>query len=183
MEFDDCIKGRRSVRAYTEEPVIKEDVEAVIDAGVWAPSGMNRQPWKFIVIEDKKTIKFISDETKKIVPQIMPQMGERMKTEEDVICYNAPTLVLICTEKDENLGELNLIDSVLAAENMFLKAHDLGLGTCYMGFIALLNQKPDVLAQAGVPEDLELKVPFTLGHPKTQPQKAGRGEPDITWKK
>ena len=54
MELDVCIKGRRSVRSYTDEPVLKEQVEAVLEAGVWAPTGMWREPWRFIVIENKE---------------------------------------------------------------------------------------------------------------------------------
>ena len=67
MELDACIKGRRSVRAYTDEPVSKEQMEAVLEAGTWAPSGMDRQPWRFIIIEDKNLIKLVSDETKDLV--------------------------------------------------------------------------------------------------------------------
>ncbi|MGA3059012.1 MAG: nitroreductase family protein, partial [Candidatus Bathyarchaeia archaeon] len=44
MELDVCIKGRRSVRSYTDEPVSKEQVEAVLEAGVWAPTAMQREP-------------------------------------------------------------------------------------------------------------------------------------------
>ena len=72
MELDVCIKGRRSVRAYTDEPVSKEQIEAVLEAGIWAPTGMLREPWKFIVIEDKQLIKYVSDETKLLVQQMMP---------------------------------------------------------------------------------------------------------------
>ena len=54
MELDDCIKGRRSVRSFTDEPVSKEEVQAILEAGTWAPTGMNRQPWKFVIIENKK---------------------------------------------------------------------------------------------------------------------------------
>jgi nitroreductase len=82
--------------------------------------------------------------------------------------HNAPVLILICTEKDKQWGHTNLLDSVLAAQNMFLKAYELGLGTCYMGFVQLLSSKPDVLKKIGVPEGYEMMVPFILGHPKTK---------------
>ncbi len=72
MELDDCIKGRRSVRSYTDEPVSKEQIEAVLEAGIWAPTAMHREPCRFIVIEDKKLIKYVSDETKLLVKQMMP---------------------------------------------------------------------------------------------------------------
>ena len=135
MELDVCIKGRRSVRAYTDEPVSKKQIETVLEAGVWAPTGMNRQPWNFIVIEDKKLIKYVSDETKILVQQNMPPLAKQFATEADIVCYNAPVLILVCTEKDDQWDNVNLLDSVLAAQNMFLKACELGLGTCYMGLL------------------------------------------------
>jgi nitroreductase len=53
MELGVCIKSRRSVRSCTDEPVSKEQVEAVLEAGVWAPRGMHREPCKFMVIETR----------------------------------------------------------------------------------------------------------------------------------
>ena len=69
---------------------------------------------------------------------------------------------------------------MLAAQNMFLKAYELGLGTCYMGFVNLLNAKPEVLKKIGVPENLQMMVPFILGHPKTPQGKGKRNKPEIT---
>jgi nitroreductase len=179
MELDVCIKGRRSVRAYTDEPVSKEDMMTVLEAGTWAPTGMGRQPWRFVIIEDKNLIKLVSDETKVLVQKYMPPLAERFSTQSDIICYNAPTLVLICTEKDQQWANVNLLDSVLAAQNMFLKAYELGLGTCYMGFVQLLNNKPEILRKLGVPENCEMTVPFIIGHPKTKQGKGHRQKPNI----
>ena len=179
MELDVCIRGRRSVRAYTDEPVSKEQIEAVLEAGVWAPSGMDRQPWRFIVIEDKAVIKYVSDEAKKVVREMMPTMEKAMDTEKDVICYDAPVLIFVCVEKDEAWRQVSLLDSVLAAQNMFLKAYELGLGTCYMGFISFLAGKPEVLRNAGVPDGYELTVPFILGRPKNKQGAGRRNKPNI----
>jgi nitroreductase len=179
MELDVCIKGRRSVRAYTAEPVSKEQIEAILEAGTWAPTAMFREPLKFIVIENKELIKYVSDETKLLVKQHMPPLAERFATKEDIICYNVPVLVLICTEKDPQWNNVNLLDCVLAAQNMFLKAYELGLGTCYMGFISLINNKPEVLRKVGVPENHDLMVPFILGHPKTKQGAGKRKKPNI----
>jgi nitroreductase len=179
MELDVCIKGRRSVRCYTKEPVSKEQIEAILEAGVWAPTAMAREPWRFIIVEDEKLINFVSDETKVAVQQMRPPLAERYKTKEDIICYNAPVLILVCAEKDPQWNTLNLIDSALAAQNMFLKAYELGLGTCYMGFVSLLNSKPDILRKIGVPENYELLVPFILGHPETKQGTSKRKKPNI----
>jgi nitroreductase len=179
MELDVCIKGRRSVRCYTEETVSKEQIAAILEAGTWAPTAMAREPWRFIVIEDKKLIKYVSDETKIVVQQMRPALAERYIAKEDIICYDAPVLMLVCAEKDPQWSTLNLVDSALAAQNMFLKAYELGLGTCYMGFVSLLNSKPDILRKIGVPENCELMVPFILGHPKAKQGGSKRKKPNI----
>lgn len=179
MELDDCIKGRRSVRSYSDEPVSKEQIEVVLEAGTWAPTAMHREPCRFIVIEDKKLIKYVSDETKLLVKQMMPPLAKQFSTETDVVCYNAPVLILVCTEKDQQWANVNLLDSVLVAENMFLKAYELGLGACYMGFVHLLNSKPDVFKKIGIPENYEMRVPLILGNPKTKQGAGKRNKPNI----
>ena len=55
------ILDRRSVRAFTEEPVSREDLEAVVTCGQWAPSAMNRQPWVFVVVDDKALLQKFAD--------------------------------------------------------------------------------------------------------------------------
>jgi len=181
MELDFCVKGRRSVRCFANKPVSKEQIEAILEAGVWAPTAMAREPWKFIIIEDEKLINYVSEETKIAVQQMMPPLAKRYTTKEDIICYNAPILILICAEKDPQWSTMDLIDCVLAVQNMFLKAYELGLGTCYMGFVSLLNQKPEILKKMGVPENYDLKVPFILGHPKTKQGAGKRKKPIIKW--
>ena len=179
MELDVCIKGRRSIRCFSDEPVSKEQVEAILEAGVWAPTAMFREPCRFIVIEDKELIKYVSDETKVLVKQMMPSLAKQFSTENDVVCYNASVLILICTERNKQWAKVNLLDCVLAAENMFLKAYELGLGSCYMGFVQFLSSKPDILKKIGIPENYEMLVPLILGHPKNKPEAGKRKKPNI----
>ena len=181
LDLDACIKGRRSVRAFTQEPVAQSDVEAILEAGAWAPTGMGREPWRFIVIEDRKVIKLVSDETKMFVRQTIPRIAKEFSTEADVICFDAPLLILVCAEKtrESMLQSLNLIDCVLAAQNMFLKAFELGLGTCYMGYVGFLAAKPEFLKKIGVPENYDVLVPFVLGHPKAKQGIGRRKKPII----
>ncbi|MDR0470376.1 MAG: nitroreductase family protein [Nitrososphaerota archaeon] len=179
MELDVCIKGRRSVREYTQEPIAKEQIETILEAGTWAPTGMNRQPWRFIVIENKQLIKLVSDETKELVKQVLPHFATQFNTDQDVICYDAPMLILICSEKDPQWTQINLLDCALAAQNMFLKAYELGLGTCYMGFVSSLNSNPAFLRKLGIPENYNIQVPFIIGHPKTTQGNAARQKPNI----
>ena len=67
MELDACIKGRRSVRKYADRSVPKEITEKLLDAGVAAPSGMNAQPWRFVVIEKREVINKLSRRTKELL--------------------------------------------------------------------------------------------------------------------
>ncbi len=185
MELDVCIKGRRSVRSYTDEPVSKEQVEATLEAGTWAPNGIGNEPWRFIVIQNKTLIKYVSDETKTLMTQINHPFAERhSRTEADTVCYGAPVLILICVEKNQQftsqqLADFYLPDCVLAAQNIFLKAYELGLGTCYMGLVYLLKNKPDVLRKIGVPENCEMMVPLILVHPKNKLVAGRRDKPNI----
>jgi nitroreductase len=179
MELEVCIKGRRSVRAYTDQPVSKDQINAVLEAGTWAPTGMRREPWRFVVIENKKLIKYASDQTKTAVIKAMPPIAKQFTTDADVICYNAPVLILVCTEKDPQWGHVNTRDSVLAAENMFLKAYELDLGTCYMGLIDLLATNPEAMKKLGVPENYEMQLSFILGHPKVKQGADKRSKPNV----
>lgn len=180
MDLQKCIQERRSVRSYKPDQVPKEIIEQVLQAGVWAPTGVGREPCRFIIIEDKELIKYVAEETKALLRTIMPpDMAKEFETSRDNICYEAPMLVLICTEKDPRWEHVNTLDSVLAAENIFLKAYELGLGTCYMGYVAFLKSKPEVLNKIGIPENYVLQAPFIIGYPKAGFAKGKRSNPKI----
>jgi nitroreductase len=180
VELDVCIKGRRSVRSYTDKPVSREQIEKVLEAGTWAPNAIGNEPWRFVVIQNKGLIKYVSDETKILLRETSHPFAERSAwTDADTICYDAPVLILICTEKNQQLSSFYLSDCVLAAQNMFLKAYELGLGTCYMGLVFLLKDKPEVLKKIGIPENYEMMVPLVLGHPKTQKGAGRRNKPSV----
>jgi nitroreductase len=178
--LDECIRGRRSVRAYKDKKVSRKNIETILEAGVWAPTAHNAQPWRFIVIEDKSIINLISDETKKAMRKALPSIAKRFETEKDVICYNAPVLILICTKTDPG-NYMTLHDSLLAAQNMFLKAYALGLGTCYIGWIDYMNYKhPEILRKiVGVPEGYLVHVPLIVGYPKNKMGSGKRDKPNI----
>jgi len=89
-------------------------------------------------------------------------------------------LILICSEKDESFRHSNLVDCVLASQNMFLKAYELGLGACYMGWIdVLVRSRPEVMRQVGVPEGYDVMVPLILGHPREKQGSGKRNKPNV----
>ncbi len=119
MDLRDAIKGRRSVRRFLDEPVSATDIEWLIEAAVWAPSGGNAQSWRFVVVQDKERIRRL-----RMVSPGMPGPP--------------PCVIAVCQDVDlaERLGahlgreKLAMFDSAMAAQNIMLAAHGAGLGTC-----------------------------------------------------
>ena len=58
-----AIHGRRSIREYTTEPVSREQLLQIVEAGLWAPSGLNNQPWRFVIVKDVKTRTLLAAQT------------------------------------------------------------------------------------------------------------------------
>jgi len=169
MELMECINGRRSIRSYLDKPVEKEKIEGILNAGIQAPSAMNGQPWKFTVITDRKKIGGLSDKTKKNLDALGMglRVAEMMKIKEDIIFYGAPLLIVISAKKDDKWQK---IDCGLAAQNMFLAAYGMGLGSCYIGFACSLNNDPEALKDLGVPKGCEIVAPLIFGYPKAWPK-------------
>jgi nitroreductase len=183
MELNACIKGRRSIRRYQDKSVPKGTIEKILNADIWAPSGMNAQPWRFVVIENRGIINKLSKMTKEILSK-MPwptDIQERFKSEKDTIFYNAPLLILLCVPKKDELRQINLLDCGLATQNMFLTAYQEGLGSCFIGFAWYLNQEPALLDDLGVPSDYEVIAPMIFGYPAEDPKPKSREVRILKW--
>ena len=184
MELDACIQGRRSIRSYKEKAVPKEVINKILNAAVWAPSGMGLQPWRFTVVETREVIQRLSHRTKELVRENMPlseNLQATFKSDKDVVFYDAPLLILISAAENEQWRTVNLLDCGLASQNMFLAAYQAGLGSCFIGFASLLNQDPKVLAEIGIPEDHELVAPLIFGYPNETPQPKSREVKVLKW--
>ena len=156
MRFSELIIKRQSERKYKDTPVSKEDIVSCLEAARLAPSACNSQPWKFIVVQDKKLLKEISDAAIGLgmnkftatVPVMVAVVQESMNLE-----AKAGALV---KSKD-----YSMIDLGIAVENFCLQAAELGLGTCIMGWFDEKKVK-DVL---GVPRSRRVQLLISLGHP------------------
>jgi nitroreductase len=183
LNLDKCIRGRRSIRKYKAKRVPKTLIEKILEAATYAPSGMNAQPWRFVVIEDRETIARLSNRTKAILlgQEWGNEFRHMLASEHDVIFYGAPLLILICVQKSEEWKSVNLLDCGLAAQNMFLKAHELGLGSCFIGFGNFLNGDCEALESVGIPADHELIAPLVFGYPAEEPQTKPRETKVLKW--
>ncbi|MBN2120023.1 MAG: nitroreductase [Candidatus Omnitrophica bacterium] len=146
MDINKAIRERRSIRQYQVMVPGDEDIKKIIEAGLWAPSGLNNQPWKFKVVKEKAQKDSLARFTKY-----------------SAIIRDAP--VVICVFLD-NSSTYNREKDILAIgaciQNMLLSAWELGLGTCWLGEI--LNKKEDVRKYLKIDSDCELMAVVTLGY-------------------
>jgi nitroreductase len=152
MDLFEAIKNRRSVRAFTDEDVSKEEVEKLIDAARMAPSAGNIQPWKFAVVRK---------------PEIKRKLAEAALNQ--TFIEEAPVVIVVCANEEEShigYGKRGVTlyciqDTAVATQNLLLAAYALGLGSCWVGAFEeeqtkkILNAPPNMRPVAMIP----------VGHP------------------
>ncbi len=169
MDLLEAIYARRSVRAYTGQKVAKELVHALIDAAIQAPSAVNQQPWTFVVIQEPGTLKRLSEHAKRLsLVNLAPgtPMWEQRKMLADPdfnIFYDAGTLIAICAAP--GLGSPNE-DCCLAAQNLMLAAHGLGLATCPIGLARETLNEAEAKLEFEIPADCSVVIPILVGYPR-----------------
>jgi nitroreductase len=131
-------RERRSIRHYRADPVPDEMVDQLLEAGRWAPSANNLQPWSFIVVRDA----VIRDE----IAQCTYYLGTpRVQLDE------SPVLIVLCgVERDRVYHEFLNGDVAMAALQMMLQAKAMGLGTCWVGGL----DRPAIAGLLRIPEGL-----------------------------
>jgi nitroreductase len=113
----DTILNRRSIRKYTDAPIPKEQIEEIIRAGMYAPTAKNTQAWHYVVIQDKELLKQIAE--------IHP-FGKMLA--------KAACGILVCGDRKlEELDGYNAVNCSAATQNMLLAAHELGIGSVWLG--------------------------------------------------
>jgi nitroreductase len=152
------LKGRRSIRRYKPDVVPDDLLDQVLEAGRWAPSASNRQPWTFIVIRDP--------EVRKAVAQHAAYYFIRWAHVEE-----APVIIALCGNARNRVYRQFLHEDIgLAGSQMMLEAAALGLGTCWIGGLDR-DALGDILK---VPEHLTLVGLLTLGFPAEEPEPTPR---------
>ncbi|NCA98354.1 MAG: nitroreductase [Clostridia bacterium] len=152
MDVLQALATRRSVRHYTEQPVEEEKLELVLEAARLSPSASNQQNWKFIVVRDSLT-------RQKLV-EACP--GQTFVGEAPVIlvcCGTDPNAVMLCGQHRYT------VDLSIATAYMILQAHELGLGTCWLGRF----DEAQVKSILGIPESVRVVTVTPLGYPAEQP--------------
>ena len=156
MDIIEDIRSRRSVRKFTPEPVSDELIDRILEAGRWAPSGLNNQPWRFAVVKDRGLITEISRLT---------HYGKVVRGAQVLIPVFIDTEKIYHREKDiQGIGA--------CLQNMLLEIHSLGLGAVWLGEIIRSNLPIKQLL--GLGNDLELMAVIALGWPDEKPRTTKR---------
>ncbi len=178
-DFYEVLKTRRSVRVYADRPVDEKELKEVIELAAWAPSGNNKQPWTFTVITNKGLMDRLNERVKAILRESPdPYFANYARDPSYHIFYKAPALVLINGDMQVPSA---MIDCQLAAENLFLAACAKGLGTCYMGFLLLARDDPQVRQWLRVPEGHGLMAATVIGYPAGTAPAPQRNAVQIEW--
>jgi nitroreductase len=156
MDLLEGIYTRRSVRSYTRQPVENDLLIEIIRAGTWAPSGLNNQPWRFVVIREKQVLLKLAALTK---------YGK--------IIESSPASIAVFADREVMYSEVKDYQAMGACmQNMLLAAHALGLGAVWIGEI-LKNAEP-VRQLLELPPQMELMAVIVLGHPSPSQRKSSR---------
>jgi len=148
-ELLNLIKTRRSIRAFKKSRLNKKQIDMILEAGRWAPSGWNSQPWKFIVIQDSNKINEIAKATD-------------IKFDNSYISGAAAIIAVI--KIDNNPKSYTNIGTCI--QNMLLMIHSLKLGACCIGSF----EKEKVSKLLKIPENLELSNLIIIGISKEKPK-------------
>ena len=199
----ETIAKRRSVRAYDPRPVPKDVIETVIEAGNQAPSsGMEDeetgefvfQPWRFVVVEDPKfrqklleaalpvwrsAMEGMKEKHREMYEQVMGQY-EAMPEPRDMIYYSAPVILYVIGPAGSE------VSCALACENIMIAATSLGLGSCYVGFGAMVTGDAEVAQALELRAEERIHGPILLGYPGDEEGalaniRPERRPPEIKW--
>lgn len=155
MNATEAIKRRSSTRGYTAEALTEAEIEALVHAGLQAPTATNRQELHFTVLkEGNELLKEIEDEKNRLWNTSPAQN----------FYYSAPLVIIISAE---SAFKWSPVDAGIAVENIAIAAEDLGLGNVIIGCIydALRGEKKEYFGEAlGFPEGYEYEIAIAVGH-------------------
>ncbi|MBC7962486.1 MAG: nitroreductase family protein [Steroidobacteraceae bacterium] len=165
METLKAISTRRSVRKFSDRQVESDKLHAILEAAMMAPSWANLQCVRFVVVKDPATKRRISELS--YVDSFFAARGYKSNPSQ-VALAEAPLVIVACALPNQS-GDIRgqqyyMTDVGLAAENLMLAAHDLGLGSV---FVSIFEEKPlaDLL---GIPAYISVVGLFPLGYPQCE---------------
>ena len=148
------IRSRRSVRKYKPEQIKQEELDLIVEAGIYAPTAGNDQPWHFTVIQNQEVLHHINQTIRgKMVKSNVEWVRTTGTNPNFQVTYNAPTLIVISGRKD---GMSWRVDCAAAIENMLLAAESLNIGSVWLGLSRIFFEHDhDEIKKLEIPEGYE----------------------------
>ena len=157
------IMTRTSIRKYTDQPVLKTDIETLLRAGMAAPTAVNRQPWHFVVVTDKAKLKELSGGRGGMLEQCALAI---------VVCGNMEKTI-------KGKGqEFWIQDCSAATENILLAANALGLGAVWTGGYPMEERVASISKALKLPETIIPLCTIVIGHPAESPTPKDKWKPE-----
>lgn len=165
MELEKAILGRRSIRKFTDKPIEKSVLKELLGAGIWSPTAGNIQPWAFICVTN-------------------PEVIHKIRVVSPGMFWNTTAVICVCSDQEKASKSaakegkiLSLFDCAMAAQNILLRAYDLGLGSCV---IRSFNQAA-VRELLSAPEHIQPELLIITGYPDQAPKTPRRKTDVIFW--
>jgi len=185
MELTEAIKGRRSVRKFKSQEVPREKLEKILELAMWAPSGMNRQEWYFVVVRGDKReglLKIFDSAFETFRPNLEKVFSGKSKILEGMKTFfqtygGAPVFILGYAGKSAS-GQWDTHSTAVALQNLFLAAYAEGLGTVWSD--GILVKEAEINALMGVAEK-KLVAVVPVGYPDEIPRVPPRREGRVQW--
>jgi len=156
------IKSRRSVRAYKPEQLKQEELDILLEAAIYAPTGNNAQPWHFTVIQNKDVIDGLNRLAKEVLGNSGSDYGKKVSANPNfVITYGAPTLIIVSGRADAPSSK---VDCSAAIQNVLLAAESLNIGSVWLGLITPAFSVEGETEKIGVPEGYVPYYGIALGY-------------------
>ncbi|MCD7899878.1 MAG: nitroreductase family protein [Bacteroides sp.] len=166
-----AIRDRRSVRSYTDSQIPEEDLKLILEAATYAPNGMHLETWHFTAIQKQETLVELNRLVKKAFGKSDDKhLQERANNENYNFYYHAPTFIIVSNDSGHWWAGM---DCAVALENIFLAAHSLGIGSCWINQLGSTCDDEEVrsfLTSLGIPENHKLYGCAALGY-SNQPLK------------
>lgn len=155
------IMTRRSIRKYAEGPVARETMQTIMECGINAPSGQNKQSWEVRIVDNPDTMKEIISLMAAGNPEVDPGMIKG--------CFRgAPTMVFIANDPSY---DFSVIDCGILSQNIMLSGWSLGVGSVCLGSpIRFLRNAPEAIEKLGFSEGYTPVICIGMGYPAESPE-------------
>jgi len=184
MNTLEAIAQRYSCRNFTDQVPSEECLKTIVQAGIQAPSGMNRQPWQFIVITSKSLIQDMDQAGMQLISTLPDQsLYERLMTRGGTLFYHAPCMIMIAIQ-EASLQGAELIDLGIAAQNISLAATALGIDNlhCGLAVIPFTSERASEFKQRiQFPQGYGCGMAVLLGYSKEKREPHVPDPEKITW--